>query len=99
MKPLLLWNESLARDPYNYQTHLNLGQNFRCSEKVPLTHEKTWSSCKDFSRMLTRKLYALAYEVDTAMRWGIPKPPRRPCALESVYSLNDPDLLRLYRSL
>jgi spermidine synthase len=89
-------NESLARDPYNYQTHLNLGQIFDVQKRY-LDARKNLEFVQRFFPDADSQTYALAYEVDNAL--GDSKAATEAVRFGIRLFPNDPDLLRLYRSL
>jgi tetratricopeptide (TPR) repeat protein len=85
-------NECLARDPYNFQTHLNLGQIFDVEHKYREARQ-TLEFAERFFPDVDPQIYALLYEADKGLGDS-------GAAAEAVRSglrifPGDPDLLKL----
>ncbi len=89
-------NECLARDPYNFETHLNLGQIFDFQKKYD-DSRKNLEFVQRFFPDVDPQPYALLYEVDNAL--GDPKAAAEAVRFGIHLFPNDPGLTRLYQSL
>jgi spermidine synthase len=89
-------NECLARDPYNFQTHLNLGQIFDFQKKYH-DSRKNLEFVQRFFPDVDSQIYALLYEVDNAL--GDSKAATEAVRFGIHLFPNDPNLMRLYQSL
>jgi spermidine synthase len=89
-------NECLARDPYNFQSHLNLGQILDFQKKYH-DSRKNLEFVRRFFPDVDSQTYALLYEVDSAI--GDSKAATEAVRFGIHLFPNDPTLLRLYQSL
>ena len=89
-------NECLARDPYNFETHLNLGQILDFQKKY-YDSRKNLEFVQRFFPDADPQPYALLYEVDNAL--GDSKAATEAVRFGIHLFPNDPALLRLYDSL
>jgi spermidine synthase len=89
-------NECLARDPYNYQTHLNLGQIFDVQKKY-FDARRNLEFVQRFFPDVDPQTYALLYEVDNAL--GDSKAAADAVRFGIRLFPSDPDLLKISHSL
>jgi spermidine synthase len=89
-------NECLARDPYNFETHLNLGQIFDFQKKYSASRENL-EFVQRFFPDADAQPYALLYEVDNAL--GDPKAAAEAVRFGIQLFPNDPALWKLHGSL
>ena len=89
-------NECLARDPYNFQSHLNLGQIFDFQKKYN-DSRRNLEFVRRFFPDVNSQIYALLYEVDNAL--GDSKAATEAVRFGVHLFPNDPTLWKLNQSL
>jgi len=89
-------NECLARDPYSFETHLNLGQIFDFQKKYSASRENL-EFVQRFFPDADSQPYFLLYEVDNAL--GDPRAASEAVRFGIQLFPNDPALWKLHGSL